>query len=128
MEKGIIFSKDIEKAFQKKTGLDQKVVQANIKYINKRLKEFMEMEDVHSVRLSGFCIIDENYNFLKRRSYKNKSLQYYNILRKKTENLKSAVDSSSKEIQIPFILRPPFLYRRKYKLTDEELEQHQNEQ
>lgn len=127
MKKGIIFLRDVEKALQEKTGLDEKVIKANIRYFNKRLKEFMEMEDVHSIRLSGLCIIDENYNFLKRRSYKNKSRRYYDILRKKAENLKSAVDNSTKEVPIPFILRPPFLYRKKYKKTDEELEQHQNE-
>ena len=127
MIKGIAFLKHVEEQMQQKTGFDIKIIQANTKYINKRLKEFMEMEDVHSVRLTGLCVIDENYNQLRKKGYKFKENKYYNILRKKAENLKILTGKMDVTKTIPFLLKPPFLYRRRYKLTDEELEMNQNE-
>jgi len=127
MEKGIAFLKDVEKRIQEKTGLDIKVIQANTKYLNKRLKEFMEMEDVHSIRLTGLCVIDENYNRLRERGFHLKDNKYYNLLRRKAIDLKGVTSRMDVTKTIPFLLKPPFLYRRRYKLTDEELEISQNE-
>lgn len=127
MQKGIAFLKDIEKKIQDKTGLDPKVIQANVKYINQRLKEFMEMEDVHSIRLTGLCVIDENYNKLRERGFHFKQNKYYNLLRRKAIDLKGVTSKMDVTKTIPYLLKPPFPYRRKYKLTDEELEISQNE-
>lgn len=127
MKQGIAFLKHVEQRIQEKTGLDMKVIQANTKYLNKRLKEFMEMEDVHSIRLTGLCVIDENYNHLRQKGFRLKDNEYYEVLRKKAISLKGVTSKMDTSKTIPFLLKPPFLYRKRYKLTDEELEISQNE-
>lgn len=128
MKDGIAFDNDVLKRFMEKTGMTERQAKENIKYIHQRLREFMDEETTHSVRMNGLCTANENYMMLRHKTYTGIHPKFKAFLLRKMDNLKKLIDSADKEFTVHYIRRPPFLYRRKYEMTDRELEDKQNEQ
>lgn len=120
MKNGIAFLKDVEDRFVERTGADRKKSQAFIKYINNRLKEIMSEDTTHSILLSGLCTIDESCGYLSHRSI------YSDEFKNKIEDLKAKMDNMKKYDKQNHLRVHSFMYRRRTRLTDKELEDFQN--
>ncbi len=129
MKEGIAFDDKILELFMQKTGLPEAQAKANIKYIHNRLREFMDEEDTHSIRLNGHSTVVENLVALKRQYRKNINPKFKEYLQRRIENLNNLVAKVDEKHKAHNLRRTPFISRRiKFKMTDEQLEKKQNEQ
>lgn len=125
---GIASDKQVVEILKQKTGLSEEVIKNNIKYINKRVLDLLDNEEVHMIRLSGLGVLLEDYNRLVFRTlppFRDKSkIEYFT---KKAKHLKSILDTYPIKQVKKFYSANEFLRRKRFKITDEELEKIQNE-
>lgn len=126
MKEGIATDEVLIKALMDKTNLPEKVIKENMKYLNTRVFEIMSEENTHEVRLPGLGVLVENYNMLRKKTFENKSERLNNLYKKKEKSLKSLIDSFPEGETVEFVRRPSFLFRRSFRMSDEDLEAHQN--
>lgn len=126
MQDKIAGDEDVIKRICEKTGQSREVVKENLKYLSMRTKQFMEEENTHQIRLSGLFNLIETYGMLRSKAFIQKNKKYQALLLRKGVNLSVFLKTLNYKESIPFMRKPSFLYRKRYKMTDEELENHLN--